>query len=57
MDRETITKQMKAMKKKAQDAKTAGQKAAAQQFSKAASRLWRKLRQLAPAVAAKIEEG
>jgi hypothetical protein len=57
MDRETLTKQMKAMKKKAQDAKTAGQKAAAQQFNKASSRLWRKLKQLAPAVAAKIEEG
>ena len=57
MDRETLTKQMKAMKKKAQEAKTAGQKAASQQFGKSASRLWRKIKQLAPAVAAKIEEG
>jgi len=57
MDRETLTKQMKTLKKKAQDAKTAGQKQMAQQFNKASSRLWRKLRKLAPAVAAKVEEG
>lgn len=56
MDRESITKQMKMMKKKAQEAKTAGKKEISVQFNTAAGRLWRKLRKLAPAVVAKIEE-
>lgn len=56
MDRETITKQMKAMKKKAQAARVEGQMVVARQFHQASSRLWRKLRKLAPAVAAKLEE-
>lgn len=57
MDRDSITKQMKALKKKAKDAKAAGTQEISTQFKIASSRLWRKLRKMAPAVAAKIEEG
>lgn len=56
MDRDSITQQMKALKKKAKDTKAKGEKEVAAQFSKAASRLWRRLQRMAPAVAAKISE-
>lgn len=55
MDRETLTTQMKALKKKAQTARAAGERLAASGFNKGAARLWRKIRQLPAAVVAKVE--
>lgn len=57
MDRETISQQMKALKKKAKDTKAKGEKVVAAQYAKASSRLWRRLQRMAPAVAEKISEG
>lgn len=55
MDRESIVKQMKAMKKKAQAARAEGKREITAQFQSASARLWRKLKKMAPVVAAKIE--
>lgn len=54
MDRESVVKQMKAMKKKAQAARAEGKREVTAQFHRAAARLWRRLRKMAPAVAAKV---
>lgn len=55
MDATALKEQMKVLKNKAKAARAKGEHVVARQFASGASRLWRKVRQIAPAVAKKVE--